>query len=89
MSTKANVTDTMDDRLKKAKVAWAHIKKSFITDLKINTKLRINYYKALIATILLYSIHIHPINETSLRKIQFSHSNCIQYIINGRYTKGK
>ena len=63
MSTKANITDTIDNRLQKAKAAWVLIKKSFITDLKLNTKLKINYYKALIATILLYSIHIHPIGK--------------------------
>ena len=73
MSTKENITNTSDDRLKKAKAAWAFIKKSFITYLKINTKLRINYYNALITTILLYSIHIRPINETSIRKIQSFH----------------
>ena len=41
-STKASITDAIDDRLNKAKAAWTLIKKSFITDLKINTKIRIN-----------------------------------------------
>ena len=86
--TKANITDSCGDRLNKAKIARGLIKQSFITDLKINTKLRLSYQKALITKMIQYSIRKRPLNETSLRKIQPFRPICIQYIINVRYTSG-
>ena len=88
VTTEANITDTIDDRLHKANAAWQSIRKSFITNLNIDTSLGLNYYEALITTVLIYSIHLRPINETAA-KIQPLRPYCIKYIIiNGRYTSG-
>ena len=86
MTAKNNITETLDNRLQSARIAWKSIKKSFITNQNIDTRLRLNYYNALITTILLYSTHLHDTNETTLKKLQSFHSGCIRYIVLGKFS---
>ena len=87
MTTKNNITDAITDRLNKARIARGSFQKALsqITNRDVDTGLRLNYYKALILTILLYSVHIHHITDQTLNKPQSFHSHCIHYIIHAKY----
>ena len=85
MATENDITDAINDRIHKAKNARNTIRNIFITNHKIDTKLTLNYYNALITAILLYSTHIHPISDTALKELQSPHSHFIRYMTHGKY----
>ena len=66
MAANNNIADTLNNRLHIAKNACVSVTKSVIENLQIDTKIRLNYYNALITTILLYNTHIHNVNDTAL-----------------------
>ena len=87
MTAQHNITDSVNVRLQEARIAWGIIRNSFITNTKIDTEFRLNYYNAGISTILLYSTNIRPINENALKKLQSPHSLCVSYNDQGKYNK--
>ena len=86
MTTGNNITDASIGRLNKAKRAMGARSTSFIGNVNIATNLRINYYNALVTSIILYCIHIQSLSETTISQIQPFQSSTIRCIISGKYS---
>ena len=85
MTGKENTNETIDDRIPKANDAWVKIRRSFINDKNIDTRLRIQLFGALIGSILLYRLNIIPLNTTNPRKLQRFYAKCTRIITDGYY----
>ena len=73
----------VQDRLCKAKNAWAKLRRSFITNADIHIKYRLIIFHSIIGSILLYSLHIAELNKTNFSTMQSYYSKCIREIVNG------
>ena len=69
--------------MKKAKTAWNLIKYSSITNKNIDKTLRIYLLKAIIQSILTYSLHLFYISPSILLKLQAFYSMCIRKVYTG------
>ena len=85
MNTTNNLNEAVEDRIQKAKAAWRYIRNSIITNKNISKKLRLMLFDSLITSILLYSLHIIPMNKTNISKLQRFYSKCIRVIAEGNY----
>lgn len=56
-----------------------------ITSKNINNNIKIRIFNAIILSILLYGIHIIPLTDNSINKIQSFYLKCLRYIINENY----
>ena len=83
MTTDNSTTKAVNDRLYKAKGAWATLRRSFITNKDLPIKHRIIILHASIGSILLYSLHCHNITKTNTNRLQSFYSKCIREIIYG------
>ena len=83
MTLHKNSNKNADFRLKKAKTAWNLIKYSSITNKNIDKTLRIYLFKAIIQSILTYSLHLFHISPSILSKLQAFYSMCIRKVYTG------
>ena len=89
MEPTKNVGKAIDDRLKKARGAWAILKKTLIANNQIDIKLKVILFDSLIGSILLYGLNTMNINSTLINKLQSFYSGCIRYLAYGRYEDQK
>ena len=75
-----NINNAITDRIQKCNKAWELIKGKPIGGTGINIKLRLMLFGSLITGIPLYSLHIIPICNGSINKLQQLHSKCARII---------
>ena len=63
-------------------------KRELIGETGIDTKLRLMLFDSLITSIILFSLHIIPICNNSINKLQQFHSKCARIITKGYYQSG-
>jgi len=80
-----NTNEAIQDRLSKGNTAWRNIKNSYIPNKTLDTKLRLQLYDTLIGSILLYSLHVIPLNVSNLTKMQSFYSKCIRIAPEGTF----
>ena len=66
MNTDNNMNEAIQDRLLKSNNARVGIKNPYIANKEIDTRLRLTLYDTIIGSILLYSMHITPLNKNNI-----------------------
>ena len=80
-----NINNAITDRIQKSNKAWKLLKGKLLGKTAINIKLGLMLCGSLITSILLYSLHIIPICNSSINKLQQFHSKCTRIITQGCY----